>query len=68
MALRSQDRQHGVGELGRGEEVELHPLGRELLGGAERAAPGDVGQHVDAAEAVERRPHASLARQGVGDV
>ena len=29
-------------------------IGRELLGRAERAAPGDVGEHVDAAEAVER--------------
>jgi hypothetical protein len=37
-------------------------LGREFLNRAKRAAPGDVGEHVDAAEASERGGHGSRAR------
>ena len=57
-SLRPHRRQHRPGHLGRGEEIDLHLLaqlvGRELLGRAERAASGDVGERVNPAEPVER--------------
>ena len=56
--LRPHGRQDDAGHLGGGEEVDLHLLaqllGREFLDRAKRPPPGDVGEHINAAEAAKR--------------
>ena len=70
--LRPHGGQNGAGHLGRGEEVDFHLLaqllGREFLDRAKRAAPGDVGEHVDTAETSERGVDGSQARVRVRHV
>ena len=70
--LRPHGGQHGAGHLRGSEEIDLHLLaqlvGQEFLGRAERAASGDVGEHVDAAEARERGLNRLQARIRVGHV
>ena len=58
-ALLAHDRQDRAGDVHRAEqalgELALHLLGRELLEEARVEAGGVVDQHVDAAEALDRR-------------
>ena len=70
--LRAHRGQHETRHLGGREKVDLHLLAqllrRKLLDRAERAAPRDVGQDVDAPETVKRGFDGCLARLRVRDV
>src|SRR5271157_2696409 len=70
--LRAHRGQHETRHLGGREKVDLHLfaqlLRRKLLDRAERAAPRDVGQDVDAPETVKRGFDGCLARLRVRDV
>ena len=65
LRLRPHRRQHRPRHFGSGEEIHLHLfaqlVGREFLGRAERAAPGDIGEHVDPAKALKRGVDGSQA-------
>ena len=70
--LRPHGRQDGAGHFGGGEEIDLHLLAqllrREFLDRTKRPAPGDVGEHIDAPEALKRGVDGFVSRLGVGDV
>jgi hypothetical protein len=65
-------REHGAGDVHRPEQVgfELRPevFGGDLLEEPGVEVPGVVDEDVDAAEPVERRPHASIRVRRIGDV